>query len=100
MAKPRHTTNHASSRPQNTVQRPQSNLRESTVERRAIIKSISYEGMHQSRSGRGGKRAGNNPELEQLVIVGSGQCSYVLSKRQFLFQDDPKVPGSVSLVFL
>src|SRR6218665_2685117 len=37
MAKPTHTTNHASSRLQNTVQRLQSNLRESTVERRAII---------------------------------------------------------------
>ena len=41
---------------------PQSNLREYTVERRAIIESISYEGMNQSRSGRGGKRAENNPE--------------------------------------
>src|SRR6218665_1730143 len=48
--------------------------------------------MSQSRSGRGGKRAGNNPELAQVVIAGSSQCSYVLSKRQFLVQDDPKVP--------
>src|SRR6218665_3347542 len=92
MTKLRHTTNHASSLPQNTVQRPQSNLRESTVERRAIIQSISYEGMCQSRSGRGGKRAGNNPEFAEVVIAGSSQCSYVLSKRQFLVQDDPKVP--------
>jgi len=39
MAKPRPImrANHASSRPQNTIQRLQSNLRESTVERRAII---------------------------------------------------------------
>ena len=63
--------------------------------------------MNQSRSGRGGKRAGkwvfvgtwqaqecpgNNPELAQVVIAGSSQCSYVLSKRQFLVQDDLKVP--------
>src|SRR6218665_3843081 len=48
--------------------------------------------MSQSRSGRGGKRAGNNPEFAQVVIAGSSQCSYVLSKRQFLVQDDPKVP--------
>src|SRR6218665_680270 len=81
-----------SSRPQNTVQRPQSNLWESTVERRAIIYSISYEGMNQSRRGRGGKRAGNNPELAQVVIAGSIQCSYVLTERQFLVQDDPKIP--------
>jgi len=26
--------------------------------------------MNQSRSGRGGKRAGNNPELAQVVIAG------------------------------
>src|SRR6218665_1979384 len=92
MAKLRYTPNHASSRPQNTVQRPQSNLWESTVERRAIIQSISYEGMNQSRRGRGGKRAGNNPELAQMVIAGSSQCSYVLTERQFLVQDDPKIP--------
>jgi len=48
--------------------------------------------MNQSRSGRGGKRAGNNPELAQVVIAGSSQCSYVLSKRQFLVQNNPKVP--------
>src|SRR6218665_3498308 len=48
--------------------------------------------MNQSRNGRGGKRAGNNPELAQVVTAGSSQCSYVLSKRQFLVQDDPKVP--------
>ena len=36
MAKPRHSTNHASNRPRNTVQRLQSNLRESTIERRAF----------------------------------------------------------------
>src|SRR6218665_2607897 len=48
--------------------------------------------MNQSRSGRGGKRAGNNPELAQVVIAGSSQCSYVLTERQFLVQDDPKVP--------
>src|SRR6218665_867978 len=48
--------------------------------------------MSQSRSRRGGKRAGNNPELAQVVIAGSSQCSYVLSKRQFLVQDEPKVP--------
>ena len=48
--------------------------------------------MNQSRSGRGGKIAGNNLELAQVVIAGSSQCSYVLSKRQFLVQDDPKVP--------
>src|SRR6218665_921846 len=77
MAKLRYTPNHASSRPQNTVQRPQSNLWESTVERRAIIQSISYEGMNQSRRGRGGKRARNNPELAQVVIAGSSQCNYV-----------------------
>src|SRR6218665_1069424 len=53
---------------------------------------MSYEGMSQSRSGRGGKRAGNNPELAQVVIAGSRQCSYVLSKRQSLVQDDPRVP--------
>ena len=47
--------------------------------------------MNQSRSGRGGKRAGNNSELAQVVIAGSSQCSYVLRKRQFLVQDDPKV---------
>ena len=35
---------------------------------------------------------GNNPELAQVVIAGSSQCSYVLSKTQFLVQDDPKVP--------
>jgi len=48
--------------------------------------------MNQSRRGRGGTRAGNNPELAQVVIAGSSQCSYALSKRQFLVQDDPKVP--------
>src|SRR6218665_1264244 len=48
--------------------------------------------MNQSRSGRGGKTAGNNPELAHVVIAGSSPCSYVLSKRQFLVQDDPKVP--------
>src|SRR6218665_2629221 len=61
---------------------PQSNLREYTVERRAIIESISYEGMNQSRSGRGGKGARDNPELAQVIIAGSSQCSCVLSKRQ------------------
>ena len=48
--------------------------------------------MNQSRRGRGGKRAGNNPELAQVVIAGSSECSYMLSKRQFLVKDDPKVP--------
>src|SRR6218665_3321251 len=48
--------------------------------------------MNQSRSGRGGKRAENNPELAQVVIGGSSQCSYVLTERQFLVQDDPKIP--------
>jgi len=31
---------------------------------------------------------GNN----STAIAGSSKCSYVLSKRQFLVQDDPKVP--------
>ena len=48
--------------------------------------------MNPSRRGRGGKRAGNNPELAQVVISGSSQCSYVLTERQFLVQDDPKIP--------
>src|SRR6218665_2896840 len=48
--------------------------------------------MNQSRRGRGGKRARNNPELAQVVIAGSSQCSYVLTERQFLVQDDPKIP--------
>src|SRR6218665_1100417 len=48
--------------------------------------------MNQSRRGRGGKRARNNPELVQVVIAGSSQCSYVLTERQFLVQDDPKIP--------
>ena len=48
--------------------------------------------MNQSRRGRGGKRARNNPKLAQVVIAGSSQCSYVLTERQFLVQDDPKIP--------
>src|SRR6218665_2166057 len=48
--------------------------------------------MNQSSRGRGGKRARNNPELAQVVIAGSSQCSYVLTERQFLVQDDPKIP--------
>src|SRR6218665_1047864 len=54
--------------------------------------------MNQSRSGRGGKRAGNNPELVQVVIAGSSQCSYVLSKRQFLVQDDPKCVANYLII--
>src|SRR6218665_1813444 len=48
--------------------------------------------MNQSRCGRGGKRAGNNPEQVQVVIAGSSQCSYVLTETQFLVQDDPRIP--------
>jgi len=40
MAKLRHTTNYTSSRPQQTIQRLQSNLRESTVGRRVIVRKF------------------------------------------------------------
>jgi len=47
--------------------------------------------MNQGKSARGGERAGNNPWLAQVVIAGLSHLSNMLSKRQFLVQDDPKV---------
>jgi len=47
MAKLGDATNHPSSHPKNTIQGLQSDLREATMERGAMVDMIDYEGMDQ-----------------------------------------------------
>src|ERR1700733_9353919 len=65
----------------NTVQ---ANLGKSKVKRRAVVQTVSYEGMNQGRCRSGRKGTSNHPKLAKLIVAGPCQRLEMFSKGQLL----------------
>jgi hypothetical protein len=79
MTKPWDATHQTSGSSHNSINTVQADLGKSKVKRRAVVQTVSYEGMNQGRCRSGRKGTSNHPKLTKLIVAGPCQGLEIFS---------------------